>query len=347
MKVLVTGSAGFIGYHMVIRLMTEGFEVVGLDNLNDYYDINLKLDRLKESGINISIEKLNQTKEENSALRVQSSIYTKYQFVYGDISNRSLMMELFENEKFDYIINFAAQAGVRYSLINPDSYIQSNIVGFMNIMECARKFPVKHIVYASSSSVYGNSMHTPFKESDSTDEPVSLYAATKKSNELIAYTYSFLFNIPLTGLRFFTVYGPWGRPDMAYFSFTKAILEGKQLQLFNGGDMYRDFTFIDDIVESIVRLVDKIPTDEFGKSKNQIFNIGASSPVYLKEFIEILEQNLQKEAIIESKPMQDTDVYKTFADTTKLSNHIAYTPQTSIHKGLEKFCEWYLKYKKD
>jgi UDP-glucuronate 4-epimerase len=345
MKVLVTGSAGFIGYHMVIRLIAEGFEVVGLDNLNDYYDINLKLDRLNESGIKIAIEKLNQSKEEKGTLRVQSTIYSKYQFVFGDIANRSLMMELFENEKFDYIINFAAQAGVRYSLINPDSYIQSNIIGFMNILECARKFPVKHMVYASSSSVYGNSMHTPFKESDLTDEPVSLYAATKKSNELIAYTYSFLFNIPLTGLRFFTVYGPWGRPDMAYFSFTNAILEEKPIQLFNGGDMYRDFTFIDDIVESIVRLVEKIPTDELGKSQNQIYNIGASSPVYLKEFIEILEKNLQKAAIIENKPMQDTDVYKTFADTTKLNNLISYTPQTTIHEGLENFCEWYLKYK--
>jgi UDP-glucuronate 4-epimerase len=345
MKVLVTGSAGFIGYHMVIRLITEGFEVVGVDNLNNYYDINLKLDRLNESGIDISINELNKSKEENSTLRVQSSIYSKYQFVYGDIANRALMMELFENEKFEYIINFAAQAGVRYSLINPDSYIQSNIIGFMNILECARKFPVKHIVYASSSSVYGNSMHTPFNETDSTDEPVSLYAATKKSNELMAHTYSFLFNIPLTGLRFFTVYGPWGRPDMAYFSFTNAILEEKQIQLFNSGDMYRDFTFIDDIVESIVRLVEKIPTDGHGKSKNQIYNIGASSPVYLKEFIEILEQNLQKPAIIENKPMQDTDVYKTFADTTKLNNLISYTPQTTIYTGLEKFCKWYLKYK--
>jgi UDP-glucuronate 4-epimerase len=347
MKVLVTGSAGFIGFHMVIRLIAEGFEVVGLDNLNEYYDVNLKFDRLKISGININNDIINQSKLEDNTLSIQSLVYPKYKFVFGDISNKSLMIDLFEQEAFDYVINLAAQAGVRYSLINPDSYIQSNIVGFMNILECARKFPVKHVIYASSSSVYGNSMKTPFNETDSTDEPVSLYAATKKSNELVAYTYSFLFNIPLTGLRFFTVYGPWGRPDMAYFSFTKAILEEKEIQLFNGGDMYRDFTFINDIVESILRLVDKIPIDAIGKAYNQIFNIGASSPVYLKEFIQILEKNLQKYAIIENKPMQETDVYKTYADTTRLSDLISYTPQTTIQQGLDKFCEWFINYKKD
>jgi UDP-glucuronate 4-epimerase len=345
MKVLVTGSAGFIGYHTVLRLIAEGFEVIGLDNINDYYDVNLKLNRLKHSGVEISNESLEQLKLENRSIRVQSSLYSTYQFIFGDLANRSLLLEMFEAEKFDYVINLAAQAGVRYSLINPDSYINSNIIGFQNILECARKFPVKHIVYASSSSVYGNSMRTPFKETDPTDEPVSLYAATKKSNELVANTYSYLFNIPLSGLRFFTVYGPWGRPDMAYFSFTKAILEDKPIQLFNGGDMYRDFTYIDDIVESITRLVEKIPIDESGKSQNQIFNIGASSPVFLKEFIEILEQNLQKTAIIENKPMQETDVYKTFADTTKLNNLISYAPETTIYNGLNRFCEWYLNYK--
>lgn len=346
MKVLVTGAAGFIGFHMVNRLLKDGFEVVGIDNLSDYYNLCLKFNRLKECGIIIDNQLIKDSNLNDLALPLVSLKHPSYRFIYGDIANKSMIMHYFEQEKFDYVINLAAQAGVRYSLVNPDSYIHSNVVGFQNLLECTRKFPVKHFIYASSSSVYGNSKNTPFSETDKTDEPVSLYAATKKSNELSAFTYSYLFNIPLTGLRFFTVYGPWGRPDMAYYSFAKAINEGKTIPLFNGGDMYRDFTYIDDIIESISRLLDKIPINEMGKAECRIFNIGASSPIYLKEFISILEKNLNKNAIIENKPMQETDVYKTYANTLKLKTLIEYTPKTKINDGLNMFCQWFLNYEK-
>lgn len=347
MKVLVTGAAGFIGFHITKRLLKDGFDVVGVDNLSDYYNLNLKFDRLKECGIIIDNQWINDSNVNELALPLVSLKYPSYKFIYGDIANRSLMMHYFEQEKFDYVINLAAQAGVRYSLINPDSYIHSNILGFQNLLECVRKYPIKHFVYASSSSVYGNSLKTPFTETDSTDEPVSLYAATKKSNELNAYTYNYLFNIPFSGLRFFTVYGPWGRPDMAYYSFAKAIIEGKAIPLFNAGDMYRDFTYIDDIVESMVQLLEKIPMSNAEKYESRIFNIGASSPIYLKEFISILEKNLGRKAIIENKPMQETDVYKTFANTKKLKSLIGYTPKTNIVDGLNNFCDWYLNYEKN
>jgi UDP-glucuronate 4-epimerase len=346
MKVLVTGAAGFIGFHMVKRLLKEGFEVVGIDNLSDYYNLNLKFDRLKDCGIIIDNQWIKDHNINDLTLSLLSLKHPSYRFIYGDIANKSLMMHYFEHESFDYVINLAAQAGVRYSLVNPDSYIHSNILGFQNLLECTRQYPVKHFIYASSSSVYGNSINTPFNESDITDAPVSLYAATKKSNELTAFTYNYLFNIPFSGLRFFTVYGPWGRPDMAYYSFAKAIVEGKAIPLFNGGDMYRDFTYIDDIVESIVRLLEKIPVNELGKSESRIFNIGASSPIYLKEFISILENNLHRSAIIENKPMQETDVYKTFANTLKLKNLIGYTPKTNINEGLNSFCNWFQNYEK-
>lgn len=295
MKILITGTAGFIGFHLVNKLIKEtDWQVVGLDNINDYYDVNLKYSRLQETGIEREKITYNQP--------VTSTKFARYRFIKLNLEDIHNILALFKNEKFDYVVNLAAQAGVRYSLENPHAYINSNIVGFLNLLEACRKFTPKHILYASSSSVYGANKKTPFAVSDNVDHPISLYAATKKSNELMAHTYSALFNLPLTGLRFFTVYGPWGRPDMALFIFTKKILNGEPIDVYNNGDMKRDFTYIDDIIESVFRLIPSIPLPENNYHGNpsvsfapfRIYNIGNNSPVRLLDFISALEKTLGK-----------------------------------------------------
>jgi UDP-glucuronate 4-epimerase len=331
-KILITGAAGFIGFHLSKRLCEEGWNVIGLDNLNDYYDVNLKLARLK-----------------------QLTPYENFKFTKLDLTDKEGIINLFKTEKFEYVVNLAAQAGVRYSLINPYSYINSNISGFLNILEGCRHFPVKHLVYASSSSVYGANTKIPFSVHDNVDHPLSLYAASKKANELMAHTYSNLYKIPTTGLRFFTVYGPWGRPDMAAFLFTKAITEGNPIDVFNNGNMKRDFTYVDDIVEGIYRVTTKIPrpnpewtgvkpdsATSFAPYK--IYNIGNNQPVQLMEFIEILEEHLGKKAVKNFLPMQPGDVPATFADVDDLMMDVGFKPKTDINEGLKEFVSWYKKY---
>ena len=331
MKVLVTGIAGFIGFHVAKRLLDEGHEVVGLDNLNDYYDVQLKIDRLKELGIE---ENDNQWASSNSNLK----------FVKADLLEKDILMNLFKTEKFDYVVHLAAQAGVRYSLTEPQKYIDSNITGFLNILECCRNYPVKHLVFASSSSVYGLNSKIPFSTDDRTDSPISLYAASKKSNELMAHTYSHLFKIPTTGLRFFTVYGPWGRPDMAMHLFTEAIINDKPIKVFNDGNMSRDFTYVDDIVESIKRLIIKAPNIE--QIQMNLFNIGNNKPEKLVSFIEEIENSTEKKAIKVYLPMQAGDVEATYADVQSLIDYIDYKPQTSIQEGIDNFVNWYKGYYK-
>ena len=333
MKILVTGAAGFVGFHLVNRLLQRGDEVVGIDNLNDYYDVGLKLDRLKEAGID--------GEKVLTGEQVQSKLHKGYRFCRMALQDSEAIMDLFEREKFDRVCSLGAQAGVRYSLENPKAYIDSNIHGFLGILEAARKFPVEHLVYASSSSVYGNSPDMPLSTDQRTDCPVSLYAATKKSNELMAYTYGHLFGIPSTGLRFFTVYGPWGRPDMAYFSFTRDIIAGKPIRVFNQGDLYRDFTYIDDIVEGVVRVIDRVPE---GEPSVKVYNIGNSDPVRLDRFIGAIETAVGKEAVKEYFPMQPGDVYKTYADVKALENDLGYHPSTPIETGIQKFVAWYKAY---
>lgn len=333
-KVLVTGAAGFIGFHLVQRLLKYGHMVVGFDNLNSYYDVTLKDSRLT------ILEKM-----EN------------FVFVRGSLEDRTSVEKLFQQEQFDYVVNLAAQAGVRYSLQNPYAYIDSNLSGFMNVLEGCRQAGVKHLVYASSSSVYGANTTVPFSEHHSVDHPVSLYAATKKSNELMAHTYAHLFAIPTTGLRFFTVYGPWGRPDMAYFSFTKAILEGRTIDVFNHGLMKRDFTFIDDIIEGIVRVIEHIPTPDpswsgetadpaTSSAPYRVYNIGNNQPVELGYFIEVLERLLDKKAIINFLPMQPGEVLTTYADVADLTKATGFRPDTAIEVGLGCFVDWYRSYYK-
>ncbi len=335
MKILVTGTAGFIGFHLAAKLIEQGHEVVGLDNINDYYPTDLKLARLKEAGI--SEEALNWNQ------KVVSSHNGSYSFVRMNLEDKDALYELFASEKFDVVCNLAAQAGVRYSIENPHAYISSNILGFMNILEASKINKIKHLVYASSSSVYGNSKKMPLSTADPVDNPISLYAASKKSNELMAHTYSHLFNLPTTGLRFFTVYGPWGRPDMAYFLFTKAIVEGRPIQVFNQGDLYRDFTYIDDIVEGIINVINGVPENQ---PPYKVYNIGNSSPVKLMDFIQTIEKALGKEAVKEFKQMQPGDVYKTFADVSDLENDFGYHPDTPLAKGIGNFVEWYKAYYK-
>lgn len=332
MKILVTGSAGFVGFHLTKKLLDLGHEVVGIDNINDYYNPALKYARLAETGIE-------RTGADSSEV-VQSAKFSGYKFQKAGLEDEQAIFDLFETEKFDAVCNLAAQAGVRYSLENPQAYISSNVKGFLNILEACRRHPVNHLLYASSSSVYGNSREMPLSTRQRTDEPVSLYAATKKSNELMAFTYAHLFDIPSTGLRFFTVYGPWGRPDMAYFSFAKNILDGKPIKVFNNGDLYRDFTYIDDIVEGIVRILHKPPLNETPPAK--VYNIGNSAPVNLMYFIETLENAIGKKTVKEFYPMQPGDVYKTFADVSDLEREVGYHPSTSIETGLKRFAEWFL-----
>jgi UDP-glucuronate 4-epimerase len=331
LKVLVTGIAGFIGFHVAKRLLVEGYSVVGFDNINDYYDVRLKLDRLKELGIE---EKDNQWIASNSNLK----------FVKADLLEKEILMNLFDVEKFNFVIHLAAQAGVRYSLEAPQKYIDSNITGFLNILECCRNYPVKHLVFASSSSVYGLNAKIPFSAEDRTDSPISLYAASKKSNELMAHTYSHLFKIPTTGLRFFTVYGPWGRPDMAMHLFTDAIIKNKPIKVFNDGKMSRDFTYVDDIIESIKGVINKAPTNQ--QVPMNLFNIGNNKSEKLTDFIEQIENATQKISVKELLPMQAGDVEKTYADVQSLINYIDYKPKTSIQEGVGNFVNWYKKYYK-
>ena len=319
MKILVTGAAGFIGMHVCQRLLERGEEVIGIDNLNSYYDVSLKEARLKE------LVK-----------------YSNFHFLRLDISDRDAMNSVFEKEHPELVVHLAAQAGVRYSLTNPHAYVDSNLVGFVNILEGCRLVKIKHLVYASSSSVYGGNTKIPFSEEHSVDQPISLYAATKKANELMAYSYSHLYKLPSTGLRFFTVYGPWGRPDMAYFSFTKAILEGRSIDVFNDGQLYRDFTYIDDIVEGVVRVLDKplSPKSDMGVP-HQIFNIGNHEPIALLNFIETLEDSLGKKAIKKFLPMQPGDIHSTYADVDKLDKWIGFKPSTLLKDGINNFVKWY------
>lgn len=333
MKILVTGSAGFIGSFVATRLLGEGHEVVGVDNLNDYYDVNLKHRR-------------------NAMLCEQ---YPGYTFQRVDIADYKSLCGLFEGGGFQYVVHLAAQAGVRYSITNPHAYCESNLAGFLNILECCRHWAIEHLVYASSSSVYGMNSRIPFSTHHNVDHPVSLYAATKKSNELMAHVYAHLYGIPATGLRFFTVYGPWGRPDMAYFKFTDAIVKGKPIDVYNNGDMERDFTYIDDIVEGICRIMLKVPQgdpawnadspDPAGSTAPyRVYNIGNNNPVNLMNFISVIENALGKKAELNFLPMQPGDVKTTYADIDDLVHDAGYTPKTPIEKGIGEFVQWYRDY---
>jgi UDP-glucuronate 4-epimerase len=319
-KIFITGAAGFIGFFLSKRLLEAGAVVFGVDNLNDYYDVRLKEMRL-------------------AILKK----FPNFTFAKVDISNKTDLEKVFVDFSPDYVVNLAAQAGVRYSIDHPDSYIQSNLIGFYNILELCRNHPVKHLTFASSSSVYGANTKVPFSTEDKTDQPVSLYAATKKSDELLAYAYSTLYSIPATGLRFFTVYGPYGRPDMAYFKFSEKIIRGEKIQVYNHGDMLRDFTYIDDIVEGIVRVIPSIPKKEEGKKAIfKVYNIGGGNPEKLMTMIDLLQEVLHKKANIEYLGMQPGDVYETYADTKDLENDFGFTPKISIQDGLSRFGNWFL-----
>jgi UDP-glucuronate 4-epimerase len=333
-SILVTGAAGFIGFHLTQKLIGLGYSVTGFDNLNDYYDVNLKKARL-------------------AVLQSQPG----FTFVGGDLVDKKLIDDLFKTQSFTYVVNLAAQAGVRYSIINPYAYLESNMHGFLNILEACRHFNVKHLVYASSSSVYGANKKMPFSVHDNVDHPLSLYAASKKSNELMAHTYSALYQLPTTGLRFFTVYGPFGRPDMALFIFTKAILEGKPMDVYNDGKMRRDFTYVDDIVESVARLIPRIsgPNPEWNGMKPdpatsfapyRIFNIGNNNPVQLLDFIQTIEKKLGKKAIMNLMPIQPGDVPENYADVEDLMREVNFKPNTSVETGITNFIDWYLEYYK-
>lgn len=329
MRILVTGAAGFIGFHLIKALLNKSCFIVGIDNINDYYDVELKNARLK-------------------MLNKESTAGT-FKFIKLDLANREAMSNLFFEYKFDIVVNLGAQAGVRYSIENPNAYVDSNVVGFLNVLEGCRHSNVKHLLYASSSSVYGMNIKQPFSTEDCVDFPISLYAATKKSNELMAHSYSHLYNIPTTGLRFFTVYGPYGRPDMAYFSFTKKILASETIDVFNNGEMQRDFTYIDDIVEGIVRIMDKIPMPQqsvvtTAKAPYKIYNIGNNQPVTLRRFITAIETACGKKAKENLLPMQAGDVPITYADINALINDIDFKPNTSIENGISNFVEWYRNY---
>lgn len=346
-KVLVTGTAGFIGFHLARKLVDLGYLVTGIDSINDYYDVDLKFDRLEFSGIQRDKVAYNQL--------VTSTASGNYQFVQLKLEDQESLFELFANRKFDVVVHLAAQAGVRYSLTHPQAYVDSNITGFLNVLEACRHHPVENLIYASSSSVYGLNKNMPFATSSNVDHPVSLYAASKKSNELMAHTYSHLFGIPTIGLRFFTVYGPWGRPDMALFLFTRAILDGEPIEVFNHGRMERDFTYVDDIVGGIERMVGTPhpmnqgwnpldPDPSFSSAPYRIHNIGNSSPVKLTAFIEAIEKALGKKAEWKMMPMQAGDVEKTWADVSSLKRDYNYNPGTPVEAGIQRFVDWYRKY---
>jgi UDP-glucuronate 4-epimerase len=344
MKILITGTAGVSGYHLAQRLIERGDEVVGMDSINDYYDQAIKYGRLANTGIARDAIEYNKF--------VASDKYDNYRFIQLKLEDEDNLNTLFAEQKFDRVCNLAAQAGVRYSLINPQAYVDANIVGFINILEACRHNNVNHLAYASSSSVYGINESMPFSTSDNVDHPISLYAASKKSNELMAHTYSHLFGLPTTGLRYFTVYGPWGRPDMALFLFTKAILEDKPIDVFNHGKMRRDFTYVDDIAEGVIRVIDsppsgnpkwsgKTPDPSCSKAPYKIYNIGNSSPVELMDFIQAIEQALGKQAEKNMLPIQPGDVPATWADVTDLVEDLDYQPDTTIQDGVERFIAWY------
>lgn len=339
MKILVTGAAGFIGFFVSKKLIEKGHDVVGLDNINDYYDVNLKYARLNQLGIE-------RDDAEHFNVLTESTTKTSFSFIRLALEDRENLPSLFKSQNFDVVCNLAAQAGVRYSLENPEAYVDSNIVGFLNVLECCRNYKIKHLVYASSSSVYGLNDKVPFKTTDPVDHPVSLYAATKKSNELMAHTYSHLYKFQCTGLRFFTVYGPWGRPDMAYFSFTENILANKSINVYNNGELARDFTYIDDIVNGITLIIEKgfLPNLN-SKSNAAIYNIGRGNSVRLMDFIKTIETSLNKEANLIMMPMQDGDVFKTWADTTELTENYNYSPNINLEDGVKMFINWYLAYK--
>lgn len=330
-KILVTGAAGFIGSYLVKLLCTNGYDVVGIDNINDYYDVNLKYGRLKEL---CGVERDEIKNREYS----KSKLFDNYRFIYGDLKDKTLLDKLFRDEKFNIVCNLAAQAGVRYSILNPYAYADSNLLGFLNILECCRNNSIEHLVYASSSSVYGMNEKIPFSEDDKTDSPVSLYAATKKSNELMAHAYSHLYHFPVTGLRFFTVYGPWGRPDMAPFLFMNAIVKGNPIRVFNNGNMRRDFTYIEDIVNGVFKVIN---SSVKSSSAFNIYNIGHGSPVELMDFIHTMEDVIGKKAQCNYEDMQAGDVVCTYADTTKLEKDFSYTASTNIGEGLKNTYEWY------
>ncbi len=347
MKILVTGTAGFIGYHLVNRIAGEYDEIVGIDNLNDYYDVELKYARLADAGVD--------ARDTGVGMPVKSTKFKNYTFYRIDLDDRDMLGKIFSEYRFERVCHLAAQAGVRYSIDNPYAYLHSNISGFLNILELCRHNAVKHLVYASSSSVYGLNSRMPFSTTDNVDHPVSLYAASKKSNELMAHTYAYLFGLPSTGLRFFTVYGPWGRPDMAYYSFTDAIVNGRTIDVYNNGMMERDFTYIDDITEGVARVIAREPRGEplwdsahpdpgSSKAPYKIYNIGNSRPVKLLKFIEIIESRLGRKASKNFLPMQPGDVVATYADVTDLVNDTGYKPVTGIETGIGKFVDWFMKY---
>ena len=348
-KVLVTGAAGFIGFHTTLKLLNLNFEVVGLDSINDYYDISLKNARLDLTGIQAS-------KIEYGNV-VQSSIFKNYQFVKINLEDKENLDKLFMQQQFDCVVNLGAQAGVGYSIKNPQAYINSNIFGFINILECCRHHTIKHLIYASTSSVYGLNQTMPLAENASVNHPLTLYSATKKSNELMAHSYSYLFQLPTTGLRFFTVYGTWGRPDMALFLFTDAMLKNEPIKIYNNGDMIRDFTYVDDITESILRLIPKPPVQNSewdalnpdpssSSAPYRILNIGNSKPISIMKYVEILEKKIGKEAIKDFEPMRQGDIKETHASHTALEQLINYKPQVEIEDGIGKFVDWYRSYYK-
>lgn len=336
MKILVTGAAGFIGSNLLGRLASRGDEVVGLDNINDYYDVRLKFGRLAQNGFDGPFE------DRGSS---SSTVWPSCRFLKGDICDKPFIDKVFKEESFDVVVNLAAQAGVRYSITNPYAYLKSNLEGFLNILEACRDNNVNHLVFASSSSVYGLNSKVPFSEDDMADSPVSLYGATKKSNELMAHSYAKLYGIPSTGLRFFTVYGPWGRPDMSPMLFATAISKSEPIKVFNGGDMIRDFTYVDDIVEGTIRVIDNPPVPELVEGSSsvpfKVYNIGCSNPVRLMDFISEIETALGVEAKKEFLPMQPGDVYQTYADCSKLENELGYHPTTNLHEGIGKFIGWF------
>lgn len=336
MKILVTGAAGFIGYHLSKKLIENNHDVVGIDNINDYYNVALKFDRLQGLGVSmIDSEKFH--------FKCESSLFSNFSFYRMNLEDKAELSDLFEVEKFDVVCNLAAQAGVRYSIENPDVYVQSNIVGFLNILECCRNFEIKHLVYASSSSVYGNNAKIPFSEQDQVDTPVSLYAATKKANELMAHTYSHLYKLPTTGLRFFTVYGPWGRPDMSPILFADAISNNRPIKVFNHGDMERDFTYIDDIVKGVKKVIEH---DVNERQKYKVYNIGNNKSVKLMDFISCIENSMGQNAKKEMMPMQMGDVKRTWADVSSLIQDYDYMPNTKIEKGVQEFVNWFIDYNK-
>lgn len=333
MKILVTGTAGFIGSYAVKALLAQGHEVVGLDSINNYYDIELKYARLAEAGI--------QREKIEEKVLLQSTRHPLYRFIKLDLMDREELTRLFENERFDVVVNLAAQAGVRYSIENPYAYVESNILGFLNILENCRHYPVQHLIYSSSSSIYGLNDKVPYAEDDQVDTPVSLYAATKKSDELMAHAYSKLYGIPTTGVRFFTVYGPWGRPDMAPYLFMKAVMNGDPIKVFNHGQMRRDFTYIDDIIEGLIKIVVHPATTPI---PYRIYNIGNSYPVELLHFIAVIEQTTGRKAIRQMMDMQPGDVVCTYADTNRLQQDFGYKPVTSVEEGIRRFYDWYVAY---